>query len=230
MQNPFDVKISNKSDDEEIVKIWRRHPITLIAPLFRIFAFIIIPILLLIFTQLAMFTSPWLFVLYVLIVAICVTYAAYEWVSWYGDVYVLTTERIIDVEQNGFFHRTFDEASVNKIQDISYEIKGFLQTVFDYGTVTVFTAGPEPNIDLNEVTKPQIVAIYLFEKTQELATEDSEGLSAEDLIKLLTKHKDELDELHHQLKDKKASEKKQRLDELKKANKKRRSKKAQSGS
>lgn len=195
MLNPFDITIQNQADDEEIVRVWRHHPVTLVPPAFRVLAFLLIPLVLLLITGFALFGNALLFGLFVVVLALVVTYAAYEWVSWWGDVYILTNYRIIDVEQRGFFHRNFSEATLGKIQDISHEVSGFLPTVFNFGNVLVQTAGSLPNIDLNDVKDPQQQALYLLRAQQAYLDSDDKDISAAELIELLTKHRGRLDEL-----------------------------------
>ncbi|HEY8109207.1 MAG TPA: PH domain-containing protein [Patescibacteria group bacterium] len=195
MLNPFDITIQNQADDEEIVRVWRHHPVTLVPPALRVIAFALIPLALLFITGFALFGSALLFGLFVVILALVLTYAAYEWVSWWGDVYILTNYRIIDVEQRGFFHRSFSEATLGKIQDISHEVSGFLPTVFNFGNVLVQTAGSLPNIDLNDVKKPQDQALYLLRAQQAYLENEDKDISAGELIELLTKHRGRLDEL-----------------------------------
>lgn len=202
MLNPFDITIQNQADDEEIIKVWRHHWVTLAKPLFRVLLFALIPFAIILFTGFSFVTSPVLFVIFMLILVFVGTYAAYEWVSWYGDVYILTNYRVIDVKQHGFFSRRFSEATLSKIQDINYELTGILQTFFNYGDVVVQTAGAETTITMEAVHDPQQQAVYLLKQQQQF-TEEEQSLSADELIKLLAKHRDELDELAKV--DKKAS-------------------------
>lgn len=195
MLNPFDITIQNQADDEEIVRIWRHHPITLVPPAARVLAFVLIPLVLLLITGFAIFGNPLLFGMFVVILGLVVTYAAYEWVSWWGDVYILTNYRVIDVEQRGFFHRSFAEATLGKIQDISHEVSGFLPTVFNFGDVMVQTAGSQPNIDMNDIQKPQQQSLYLLRAQQAYLEHEDKDISAAELIKLLTKHRSRLDDL-----------------------------------
>lgn len=195
MLNPFDITIQNQAEDEEIVKVWRHHPITIVPPAAKVLAFALIPLGLLLITGFALFGSPFLFGLFILILVMVVTYTAYEWVSWWGDVYILTNYRIIDVEQRGFFHRNFSEATLGKIQDISHEVSGFLPTVFDFGDVLVQTAGSQPNIDMNDIKKPQEQSMYLLRAQQAYLENEDKDISASELIELLTKHRESLDEL-----------------------------------
>lgn len=195
MVNPFAVKIHNQSEDEQILHVWRHHRITLIGPVLRIISLLLVPILLLVITGLSMFTSPWLFGLYLIIVGITLTYAAHEWASWYGDVYVMTNYRIIDVEQEGFFHRKMSEASLLRIQDVSFQISGIWQTFFDYGTVLVQTAGSVDNVDMNNIADPAYQTKLLLQAQEKYHESASDEMSAEELIKLLNKHHQDLEKL-----------------------------------
>lgn len=203
MINPFDITIQNQADDEKIIKVWRHHPFTLIKPVLKVAAFLLIPLALFAITGPSMFSSPFLFVLFLLIIAISGTFAAYQWVSWYGDVYVLTNYRVVDVEQEGFFHRNFSETTLNNIQDISHEVSGVPQTIFNYGDVVVQTAGALPNISLNDIGDPQQQSVYLLKHQQEYLESHDDEMSAEKLLKLLAKHGGELDKIAELEKDEK---------------------------
>jgi uncharacterized membrane protein YdbT with pleckstrin-like domain len=221
MINPFEITIQNQAEDEQIVKVWRHHPVTLIRPIFRVLAFLIIPIALLFITGLAMFTHPLLFVLYVAIIAVVVTYAAYEWVSWYNDVYILTNYRMIDVAQDGFFNRRFAEASLDKIQDISFQIRGLLQTVLNYGDVLVQTAGPIANISMQGVASPESQTIYLLQHRGEYLKDQDDSLTAEELVELLTKHRKDIEKLATKEKEEMVKKGEEQVAEIKKERHKR---------
>lgn len=195
MLNPFEIKILNQAEDEHILKVWRRHRITLIIPTLRVMAFVLIPLLIVVFSGLSMFSSPWLFGLFLIIVGIVITYAAYEWATWYGDVYVLTNYRIVDVDQTGFFDRKFAEASISRIQDVSYRIQGIWQTFFDFGNVTVQTAGSLDNICFEEIGDPAEQTKYILKEQEKYLENSKDEMSAEDLIKLLNKHHENLSKL-----------------------------------
>ncbi len=216
MQNPFEVTIQNQADDEEVVRTWRHHPITLVGPVLKVIAFALIPVVLLFIAGFAMFSSPFLFVVYVVILALVLTYAAYEWVSWWGDVYILTNYRIIDVEQRGFFHRKFSEATLGKIQDISHEVSGVFATVFDFGTVLVQTAGSLPNIGLNDIAKPQAQALFLLKAQQAYLEDEDHDLTAQELIELLGKHRRDLEKIAEADKEVRQAAVEKQMDDAKK--------------
>lgn len=58
-----------------------------------------------------------------------------------NSIYILTTERIISMDQKGFFVRRMSESPLDKIVNISYEVRGFLKTVFNFGDIIIQTSG-----------------------------------------------------------------------------------------
>lgn len=76
------------------------------------------------------------------------------WVSWYYTIYVLTSYRIMIINQHGFFGREVSELALSNIQNVNYKIKGMQASIFGFGDVIVETlSGGEPLL-LNYVHKP----------------------------------------------------------------------------
>ena len=78
----------------------------------------------------------------------------YIWTDYYLDRWIITDQRIIDIEQRGMFNR--DEASIlyEHIQDVVVETKGFWATVFDIGDVHIQTAGTEKEVVFENMGYP----------------------------------------------------------------------------
>ncbi len=226
MQNPFAIVIQNQADDEEIIRTWRHHPFTLLRPTLRVIAFLLIPLALVVITGLSMFSSTVLFVLFVLIICMVLTYAAYEWVSWYNDVYILTNYRVIDVKQDGFFHRRFAEANLNRVQDISFSTRGLAQTLLNFGNVEVSTAGPQENLRLVEIKRPDAQAAFLLKQQQAYLASHDDTMTAEQLLTLLAKHGDKLDQLSKLEKEEKIDHIDEQLSKVKQAKRKASAKRA----
>src|SRR5688572_5938996 len=66
-------------------------------------------------------------------------YLAYQWMSWYFSIYIITDQRIVHINQNGFFRRQVVELGHDKIQNVNYEVPGFQAAIFKYGTIIVQT-------------------------------------------------------------------------------------------
>lgn len=76
------------------------------------------------------------------------------WIDYYFDVWIITSERIVNIEQKGMFTRKVSELRFQKIQDVTAEVIGFLPTIINYGDVKVQTAGEESEFVFRTVSDP----------------------------------------------------------------------------
>ncbi len=83
------------------------------------------------------------------------TFFFQEFIDYYLDTWIVTTERIINIEQKGLFKRVASETHVGLIQDSSAEIKGMIRTFLDYGDVHVQTAGEAKRFHFKSVPHPE---------------------------------------------------------------------------
>lgn len=94
----------------------------------------------------------------------------FSFLDYYLDVWVITSRRIIDVEQRGFFSRVIGEHGLNKIQDVASEAHGAAATFLRYGDVYVQTAGTKQRFKFHQVPDPEgvrdliIGLIYEYKK------------------------------------------------------------------
>lgn len=79
-------------------------------------------------------------------------------VDYYLDVWMVTNERIINIEQTQLFARTTAEQKLNRIQDVAAEINGILPTFLGYGDVSVQTAGEKSFFNFEQIPDPEGVA------------------------------------------------------------------------
>ena len=88
-------------------------------------------------------------------------------IDYWLDVWVVTNERIISIEQKGIFARTFSEQKLYRLQDVSSEIEGFLPTIFHYGNVIAQSAATEQNAFLKQVPRADVIARKIMRLTEE---------------------------------------------------------------
>jgi hypothetical protein len=72
-------------------------------------------------------------------------------IDYYLDVWIVTTERMINIEQRNLFNRVISEKSLYRMQDITSEVKGFVPTLFNFGTIYIQTAGTEQRFIFKDV-------------------------------------------------------------------------------
>ncbi|MFB0538157.1 MAG: cyclic nucleotide-binding domain-containing protein [Anaerolineae bacterium] len=100
----------------------------------------------------------------------------WRWEDWSNDVYILTSNRIIDIKRIPWFMReSRRESSLDVIQNISYDIPGVIAHIFQIGTVIIETAGRAGNFVFEWVADPAGVQADIFRRMDEF--EESERQS-----------------------------------------------------
>ena len=132
---------------EHVVTVMHRHWAVLILPILSTLIIAVIPPALL-FTlanaspsPLAALSSTIGFFVLILLWLILIAVLLSEFVYYWLDVWMLTNERVIDIEQRGLFHREISEFGVENIQDVTVETPSLLATALHFGTITIHTAG-----------------------------------------------------------------------------------------
>ncbi|NTW26732.1 MAG: PH domain-containing protein [Candidatus Moranbacteria bacterium] len=108
-------------------------------------------------------------------------YSFLIWVDYYFDIWIITTERIVNIEQKGMFTRTVSELRFSRIQDITTEVIGFLPTVINFGDVKVQTAAEEGEFIFRTVSDPYHIKNIIMELQKKAETAKAQDLG--ELIK-----------------------------------------------
>ncbi len=85
------------------------------------------------------------------------------WMNYYLDIWVVTSRRIINIEQHSLFHRVVSEVNIRNVEDVTVSVKGILPTMFGYGNVHIQTAGEVPRFEFENVPDPYTVARHITE-------------------------------------------------------------------
>lgn len=164
---------------EEIVAIIRRHWIVLFSPVFLTLLLLIGSIALATFLISSSFivsqTAP--VALLSFIVGLCFLFA---WggiftifTNYYLNTWIITTERIVDVEQRAFFVRDITEFRFDRIQDVIIEVKGAIPTLLDFGNIIVQTAGEKSNFIIKTISEPARIQKIISEEIDKATTRHS---------------------------------------------------------
>lgn len=81
----------------------------------------------------------------------------FTWLDHHLDVWVVTNERLLDVEQKGLFRRETSSLRFDRIQDITAEVDGVLATFLKFGDVKVQTAGDATEFVITNIAAPQLL-------------------------------------------------------------------------
>jgi len=82
----------------------------------------------------------------------------HNFVDFYLDVWIVTNQRIINIEQKGLFSRTISEQQIDRVQDVTTEIKGVLPMILGFGNIYVQTAGSKQRFIFKQIPHPEKVS------------------------------------------------------------------------
>lgn len=80
-----------------------------------------------------------------------------SWTDRVLDTWVITTERVIDIEQRGLFSRNIAVMRLDDIQDLVIDTRGFLATILRYGDINIQSSGTTREFDFKMVDDPEYV-------------------------------------------------------------------------
>lgn len=87
----------------------------------------------------------------------------YSWTKDYFDVWYVTNEHIIAVNQKELFTRDEAFMELTRIQDVFFEKNGFLSNIFGYGELKVQSAGTEQQFVIRYVGDVEAKAHMIME-------------------------------------------------------------------
>lgn len=159
---------------ESEVRVYRRHWLTLVPLMISSVLVFVLPIAG--YATLRTFRAEWFesgigTVLFVIGASIFFLYGLLflfqTFMEYWLDIFIVTDKRILDINQTGLFNRTVSELRLYRTQDVTSEVKGFVQSMFNYGDVYVQTAGEMERFHFENVPDPNEVAKIILELAEE---------------------------------------------------------------
>ncbi len=161
-------------EGEVLIKEIRRHWIVIIGTAVSAVLAAVLPLFILlmlrffsvdVFKYLSFEGSPlaFFFSLYLLWLLIIITFLTVKWTEYYLDVWYITNIRVVDVDQGGLFARKTKTLKLNRVQDITVEVKGALATLVGFGDIHVQTAGASRQIVLRQSPAPHEIKSAIME-------------------------------------------------------------------
>ena len=102
-------------------------------------------------------------------------FALESYLKWFYRVYIVTDERIIDVDFISMIYKDISTTKIDKIEDITSLTSGFFSSIFDYGTIIIQTAATKQELCFENVPKTSKVTALLNEMILEEELEKFEG-------------------------------------------------------
>lgn len=86
-----------------------------------------------------------------------------QFISWYFHVFIITDERVIDINFINLLYKEVSEAKIDNIEDVTYTQGGVARAWFDFGDVAMQTAGEQRQFTIEAVPEPNRVVKILNE-------------------------------------------------------------------
>ena len=112
------------------------------------------------------------------------------WIDYYFDVWIITSQRIVNIEQKGLFARQTSELRLEKIQDVATNVKGVIPTFLNYGNIEVQTAAETEKFLFKNIPDPYAVKDLIMKLQKKF--EHSENVEFTEMLSKKIHHDDEV--------------------------------------
>ncbi|MFA5813198.1 MAG: hypothetical protein WC862_01655 [Patescibacteria group bacterium] len=147
-------------ENERIVFVIRRYGLTLFWRWLLISALLAVPF----FFMFWLFQHGWWGeALFVIPMALGLFLAVRAIFIWQKNIFIVTTHRLVDIDQRDFFEQIISEVPYDQVEDVGGRISGFWGTILRYGNLSVQTGNGKVKIVVDKIKNP----IYLQQEINE---------------------------------------------------------------
>lgn len=166
---------STQAPDEQILLLLRKHPFTQIGWIFGAIVVALIPIIFSGVPFLDFLPATYQFAAVLGWYMLLSGFIIESFLTWYFNVYIITDERIIDVDFLSLIYQNISSAKIDNIEDVTATKAGAIRSVFDFGTVSIQTAAEKRQFEFEDVPRPSQVTKLVNELMMEEELEKIEG-------------------------------------------------------
>lgn len=181
---PPKTKFEAQNDKEQILLLMRRHPVTNLWWIVLAAMLSGVPLFWDEFPLVASVTALTRLALGVFWYLGLMFFVVQNILLWFYNVYIVTDERVIDVDFFGLLYKNVNVTQIRKIEDVSYSQVGMMSSMFNYGNVIIQTAAEQRSEDRREetsaftfeaVSNPDQVVKVIGELMEQEEREEYEG-------------------------------------------------------
>ena len=100
------------------------------------------------------------------------------WIDYYFDIWIITSERIVNIEQKSLFSREVSELQFARIQDVTSIVDGFIPTMLNFGDVYVQTAAEETRFVFRQIPDPYTIKDMVMQLSRSSTPEEARRINA----------------------------------------------------
>lgn len=164
-ENPSGIVFRNQEEGEEIILFLKKHLATNIPWIVKAGIAALIPFVVMIMLGI-LNTSINLPFNYILLFGIFYYFVVFgyvfvQFITWFFNISLVTNKRIVDIDFSQLVFESVAATKLTQIEDVSYHQIGVLRSIFDYGDVSIQTAGTTGNFVSHAVPHPEKVVEIL---------------------------------------------------------------------
>ena len=159
---PKGVHFQTQKSHEEIILFLRSHFVTNISWIILSLFLLVLPVIIAAFLPnfgLDFLSTPivnrFITVFTLFYYLMLFSYIFISFLHWFYNVFMVTSERVVDIDYSDIVVHNIAVASLTHVQDVNYTQSGFIPTFFNYGDLFVQTAGNERNFEALSIPKPR---------------------------------------------------------------------------
>lgn len=138
------LKLDNLRPWEEVLKVIKRHWIVYVKIWLFYLMWIIFSIIIYV-----VFSASWASLINIIFWLVFLLFIFVEWLNHELDMYVVTNNRIIWIEQIAFLNRSVSETNLWQIQEVNSKSSWLLANIFNYWTLSMQTAWNKTTLQMD---------------------------------------------------------------------------------
>ncbi len=181
---PNKTSFETQGNKEKIILLMRRHLVTNLWWVALSCFLIFVPFVWREFPLVAVLSTKTVFSLTVLWYLGLAFFVLENLLLWFYNIYIVTDERIVDVDFFGLLYKNVNVAQIRKIEDVNYSQLGILANIFNFGDVVMETASEQLSAEVKDegsaftfqaVINPNRVVRVIGELIEQEEEEEYEG-------------------------------------------------------
>lgn len=172
---PHKVCFETQDDEEEVVIFLRQHPIVNLPWVLLVILMLSVASVFNFFPPYASLPTSYQFVVSMGWYMAVFGFALAKFMGWFFNIYILTDERVVDVDFKNIFFRRISTAKIEEIQDVNVQSSGAFETMFGYGSVFIQTAAEVPQFEFLAIPSPDKVGKIINQMIDQEEQEKLEG-------------------------------------------------------
>lgn len=168
VENPPNCHFEGQDSDEQILLLLRAHPITnlpwiILSLLVFSLPFVVPPLSPLVGFNFSALPPTYQIILTIIDYLVVLLIVFEGFLYWYFNVNIISSKRIIDIDFSSVILKNIDLAPLRNVEEADSAEGGLFGTIFNFGHVSIQTAGAQVAILMKNVPSPAVVADFILD-------------------------------------------------------------------